>query len=346
MLNANEQKETLFIDSIFRQEVRRVHLNASVLVADSGKIIFQKNFGYENYEQKKLLSDSSAFQLASASKPFTATSILILYQQGKLSLDAEVKNYLPSFPYNGITVRTLLNHRSGLPNYIYLMDTVKLPSDGFLTNTDVLNFFAENKPPLHFPPNTRFEYCNTNYALLVLIIEAVSNEPFDQFVKENIFLPAHMHNSFVKTPASANANEALAYEGWKWQSIRKIPVDGVLGDKNIFASAHDLFLFDQALNHDILLNDSTLKQAYRGYSFEKRGFKNYGLGWRLRNFPDNEKLIYHNGWWRGYNSVFVRDPDQGLCVIVLCNHYNRSTYNIKAVLDEFHIGIGENELKE
>jgi CubicO group peptidase (beta-lactamase class C family) len=321
--------------------VKHAGFNGSVLVSDSGKIIYQNCFGYVNYGTKSRINDSSTFQLASTTKPFTATGILMLYEKGKIDLDKSVSEYLEGFPYDSITVRMLLNHRSGLPNYIYLFDSVKIPADSFISNKQVLDFFIDNQPSLQAVPGHHFQYCNSNYVLLALIIEKVSGRSYSQFLEENIFLPSHMHHTFVNNPNSAMSNQTLAYHGIGWSRVPFVATDGVLGDKGIYSTPYDLFLFDQALNHHLLLKEETLIEAYKGYSYEKAGIKNYGLGWRLKEFPDGEKLIYHNGWWRGYNSLFDRKPEKGICIVVLTNKYNRSTYNVSGLLNLLHISDGD-----
>ncbi|MFI5135907.1 MAG: serine hydrolase domain-containing protein, partial [Chitinophagales bacterium] len=347
-LSKSEQSLEFSIDTFFKNKVKHAGFNGSVLVADHGKIIYQNSFGYSQYESKKPLTDSSQFQLASASKPFTATAVLILRDKGEINLDDLVSKYLEGFPYDSITVRMLLTHRSGLGNYVYLFDSMKIPADSFITNQQVLDYFIQNKPSLQAAPGHHFQYCNTNYALLALIIEKVSGESYAQFLNENIFLPCHMHYTFVSDARSNHLfpNETLDYRGTHWSRVPPVPYDGVVGDKGIYSTPFDLYLFDQALDHGLLLKKETLDEAYKGYSYEKPGIRNYGLGWRLKEFPNGEKLIYHNGWWRGYNSVFDRRPDRGICVAVLTNKYNRNAYNLNGLFDLLHITDGETDEDE
>jgi CubicO group peptidase (beta-lactamase class C family) len=168
-LSAKEELLKENIDTFFQHKVQRAGLNGCVLVAAEGKILYRNCFGYGNYAAKAKLSDSSVFQLASVSKPFTATAVLLLSERGQLKLDEPVSTYLDAFPYPAITVRMLLNHRSGLMNYIYLFDTLKHQAKWY-SNEDVVNYFAQQKPPLQARPNSKFQYCNTNYALLASIV--------------------------------------------------------------------------------------------------------------------------------------------------------------------------------
>ncbi len=333
------------IDTFFQRKVKMAGLNGAVLVAHQGKVIYRKNFGFSNYQKRTSLTDSATFQLASVSKPFTATAVLILHQNHKLNIDDRVTAYLPDFPYDSITIRHLLNHRSGLPNYIYLFDTMKQQPDRYITNAEVVQYYIEHKPALQATPGHRFQYCNTNYALLAYLVEVVSGEPFADFLKRAVFNPAHMFHSYVRTLSDTIVPDfqTHGYIGSKWQPVAEVPYDGVAGDKGIFTTAWDLYLFDQALNHGLLLDSSLLNEAYKGYSFEKPGQKNYGLGWRLKEFAGDSRIVYHNGWWRGYNTLFVRNPEQGTCIIVLSNKLNRNVYDIAPLYEMLGLGTGMKE---
>lgn len=336
------------IDTFFQHKAKRAGLNGAVLVAQHGKILYQKNFGYLQYAGKKSLSDSSSFQLASVSKPFTATAILQLQEKGRLKIDDPVAKYIEQFPYEQITIRHLLNHRSGLLNYIYLFDTMKLDAGTFINNQDVVNYFIRQQPPLQSVPGHHFQYCNTNYALLAHVVELVSGQSFGSYLSENIFKPAHMYHTYLRdvTDTVPNLNQSVAYEGSKWTKVGDVPYDGVAGDKGIYSTTTDLFLFDQALNHGLLLPKELLDEAYKGYSYEKPGRKNYGLGWRLKEMDDSTKIIYHNGWWRGYNTLFVRRPDKETCIIVLANKYNRNVYDIGPLYEILGLNPGDKEEAE
>ncbi len=329
-LDATDRQLAHRIDTFFQHKAKRGGFNGTVLVAQHGKILYKQHFGYLNYPRKILLTDSSAFQLASASKPFTATAILQLQEKGRLHIDDPVSAYIKDFPYDSITIRHLLNHRSGLLNYIYLFDTMKLDAGTYISNQDVVNYFIRDKPPLQSVPGHHFQYCNTNYALLARLVEIASGQSFGNYLTEHIFYPAHMYHTYLRdvTDTIPSRNQCTAYEGSRWTEVGDVPYDGVAGDKGIYTTAADLYFFDQALNHGLLLGQELLDEAYKGYSFEKPGRKNYGLGWRLKELDDSSTIIYHNGWWRGYNTLFVRMPGKETCIIVLANKYNRNVYDI------------------
>ncbi|MEO6169301.1 MAG: serine hydrolase domain-containing protein [Chitinophagales bacterium] len=336
------------IDTFFQHKVKLAGMNGTVLVAHNGKVIYQNCFGFADYHQKTDLTDSATFQLASVSKPITATAVLLLHERNQLNIDDLVSKYIKGFPYEHITIRQLLNHRSGLANYIYLFDTMKLAKDNFITNHDVVDYFVTHKPALQATPGHKFQYSNTNYALLAYIVEQVSGKLYPVFLEENIFTPSHMYHTYVRdvTDSTRHNNQTVGYIGTKWTRVGDVPYDGVTGDKGVYTTAWDLYLFDQALNNGLLLKKELLDEAYKGYSYEKPGQKNYGLGWRLKEFEDSSRIIYHNGWWRGYNTLFVRKPEEGTCIIVLANKYNRNVYNVAPLYEMLGLKAGEKEGEE
>jgi CubicO group peptidase (beta-lactamase class C family) len=182
-------------------------------------------------------------------------------------------------------------------------------------------------------PDRNFTYCNTNYALLALIIEQISGMSYGDYLKKTFFIPLGMENSFVYSPELEN--QVLPSYNWKNQKEAFTYLDVVYGDKNIYSSARDLLKWDIALSTGNLFTPATLDAAYQGYSFERPGVKNYGLGWRLYLYPDKKKIIYHNGWWHGNNTVFARLVDDSATVIILGNKYNRCVYDAKKLYSAF-----------
>jgi len=143
-----------------------------------------------------------------------------------------------------------------------------------------------------------------------------------------------------------NCNQTCAFIGSKWGKVSCVPYDGAVGDKGVFSTCRDMYLFDQALNNNILLKKETLEEAYKGYSYEKPGQKNYGLGWRIKELPDSSRIIYHNGWWRGYNTLFVRNPEKGICIVILSNKYNRTIYDVRSLYNILNLSDGEMDMEE
>jgi CubicO group peptidase (beta-lactamase class C family) len=314
------------LDSFYRREVNS-GFNGSVLVGYKGKIMYERYFGYCDKGNGTLLCAQNPSQLASTSKPFTATAVLWLHQNKYLNIDQPVQKYLKDFPYPDITITMLLNQRSGLPDYTKMGNRFWKTNEP-MYNEDLLQILAKYKPSLNSRPNTRFEYSNTNYAMLARLIEEVAAMPYKQFMKEFIFEPLGMKNTFVYDPADRGLYAAQLTQSYKynWTIFAETNEDGVYGDKGIYSTVEDMYRWDQSFYNHVLLNEKTLKMAYTGYSNEKAGVKNYGLGWRMMNFPDGYKIIYHNGWWHGNNTVFYRFVQDNFTIIVLGNKFNSKIY--------------------
>lgn len=321
-------------ESFYDMYLRRSGFNGAMLVARKGQIVYEKYAGFRSFENKDSLDVNTPFHLASVSKTFTGMAVCKLWEEGKLNVDDEVSKYLEGFNYPGITVKTLLNHRSGLPNYVHVMEEKGWDRKVPVTNQDVLQFLITKKGQLSVGrPDRSFTYCNTNYALLALIIEKVSGKTYNDYLRTTFFEPLGMENSFVYTPELEST--VPASYNWKNQREAFTYLDLVYGDKNIYSTARDLLKWDRALTYGSLFRKETLDAAYSGYSFEKPGVKNYGLGWRLYLYPDNRKIIYHNGWWHGNNTVFARLPNDSATVIILGNKYNRRIYDAKKLYSAF-----------
>lgn len=321
-------------EQFYHDILEKSHFNGEFLVAKKGEIIFEKYAGYSNFATKDPINAGSALHLASVSKTFTAMAVLKLWEEGKLNINDEVSVYLPGFPYQGVTVKTLLNHRSGLPNYVHVMEQLGWDRKRIVYNSDILQFLITNKTKLQVGrPDRSFHYCNTNYALLALIIEKVSDLPYPQYIHENFFTPLGMTDSYVFT--MSDSLSALPSYNYKNQREAFTYLDAVYGDKNIYSTVRDLLKWETALSYGNLFKPSTLDSAYSGYSYEKKGIKNYGLGWRMLEYPNNEKIIFHNGWWHGNNTVFARILKDSATIIILGNKYNRNIYQAKKLFPAF-----------
>lgn len=320
------------LSEFFDTSLLRSGFNGGVLVAKNGNILYEKYSGKVDIRKSDSITASTSFHIASTSKTFTGIATLRLVQEGKLSLSDTINKFFPGFPYTGITVKMLLNHRSGLPNYLYFMSNNKwgiLP-DGkwnkqMATNRDMLNMLIEKKPNVTGRPDGKFTYSNTNYALLALIIEEVTGKSYPVYMKEKFFIPLQMNNTFVFTlKDTLTATPSFTTTGTYWNNDF---LDATYGDKNIYSTPQDLLKWDQALYTNQVLEQSWLDSAFKAYSFEKPGIHNYGLGWRLQLLPNGKKVIYHFGKWHGNNAAFARLPDEKATVIILGNRFNRNIYN-------------------
>jgi CubicO group peptidase (beta-lactamase class C family) len=305
--------------------------NGSVLVAKAGKVIYQRSLGLLDKKKNTPLSDTSMFQLASVSKVLTATAILILHERGKVDINQPFSYYFPDFPYLDVTVKDLLNHRSGLPNYIYCLNDEICRPDYHMSNAEMYSSMVLRKPAPYLRPGRRFNYCNTNYALLPLLIEKVSGLSYSEFMKKEIFGPLGMnHSATIHDIDLGAANVTRPYDN-RWRPVAFDASDYVLGDKSIYSTPYDLFLFSEALYQNKLIKSETQQLAYTPFSKERK-LSNYGFGWRLSNFNDPlKKEVYHNGWWHGYRSSFHRRLNDTLTVVILSNKLNSNTYQSNKV---------------
>ncbi|MBP6731827.1 MAG: beta-lactamase family protein [Chitinophagales bacterium] len=320
------------LDTYFTNKSIKEGFSGSVLISVKGHPVYEKCFGYCDYRNKDLLTDTNSFQLASVSKTLTATAVLWCAEHDLLSLDDSLNKYFPQLPYNGITVKQLLCHRSGLPNYLYFCSG-KCAKGQYLTNQSVIAIMAKEKPALYAKPNKKFEYCNTNYLLLASIVEQVSGKSFKSFMQETFFAPLGMEHTFIYDYSNAGDRKiAISYNS-KWQIQADDCFDGVVGDKGCYSTVHDMFLWDNAFYEEKLLSQPMMREAYAPRSFEHPGKRNYGYGWRLMQQSDNSWLVYHNGWWHGNNTVFYRNIQDTAAIIILSNKFNRSVYRVQPVFD-------------
>jgi CubicO group peptidase (beta-lactamase class C family) len=294
-------------------------------------LIYERSFGFSHFNKAEPMNLETTFQLASISKTFTGTAILLLQKEGLLDVDDNVKEHIPEFPYDNITIRHLLTHTSGLQNYMWLVER-NWRRSGKPNNEDVLKLFVNHRRPLNFSPGHRFEYSNTGFVFLALLIERVSGMSYAEYVHQHIFEPLEMTRSFVydlHNPVEID-NRAYGFRQWRGSHII-IPddnLDGPLGDKGIFSTVGDLFKWDQALYRSSLLPSDVWKQAFEHGRLNNDSTINYGFGWRLQNYLD-KKIVHHPGRWHGFRTSFKRFIDDHTTLILLSNN-NR---NIAGVIE-------------
>ena len=334
-IHASEKAYAL--DSLFKRKAKIQGFNGAVLIAQKGVILYTNVFGYADLKTKDSLNINSAFQLASISKTFTGAAILLLAQDKKLKLKDSIQKFIPSFPYQGITIEDLLSHRSGLPNYLYCFENKRRQNGPAPTNDTILKWFceADSLPKPYNQPNRSFSYNNSNYIILASIIEKISGISYERFVRTRIFEPLGMKHSFIDTiaPNSLLCNRTTGHQGNKCRAREFF--DGVYGDKGIYASVGDLERWYFALHSGCLLKKHWLKEAFTPRSFEHKSRHNYGLGFRLMTDPkemNKVHYVYHGGWWAGFSTMLWMDMDADIVIIVLGNRKNASVYDIKSVM--------------
>lgn len=318
------------IDSFYNKNWPNKSANGSFLVAKNGQIIYERYEGYANFSKKTKISANTPLHIASVSKVLTATAVLKLVNAKRIDLDQKVDTILKEFPYPEVTIRTLLNHRSGMRNYAYFTQKKDNIWDRHKTlrNQDILSLMATKDIGLEFKTDTRFSYCNTNYAILALIIEKVTKLSYKEAMKQIIFEPLGMKDTFVFDYDTDKKNVAPSYKGNKVE-IGMDYLDAVYGDKNIYSTPRDLLKFDRAKNAPTFLEPELLAQVYKGYSNERKGRKNYGLGIRMINWETGQNFYFHNGWWHGNTSAYITLRKENVTIIALSNKFTRKTYDVR-----------------
>jgi N-acyl-D-amino-acid deacylase len=328
ILTQEQEQKVAKIDSVLNYYHGLGILNGTVLVAEAGKVIYQKGFGYANMDTKDPLEPKSVFRLASVSKQFTAMCIMMLEEQNKLNYDDDFQKYLPELKYEGVTIRHLLWHTSGMPDYIDFMPK-HFPDDEYV-NDDVIKTMAKHHPEKEFEPGERYEYSNTGYLLLASIVERVSGVSFIKFIQQNIFDRIGMSSSIIpfgKNEFVEMANRVRGYNrtkdgGHVDNDYTSYDYD-VCGDGGMFSSVIDLFKWNEALYTEKMVKQETIKEAFQPYVLNDGSVGDYGFGWSV-NEIDSNKLVDHSGSWIGFRTYILRDITNKHCVIILTNVGNRN----------------------
>lgn len=337
------------IDNFFSNNFKNNFENVSFLVAKNGQIIYEKYEGFADKEHNILNSPETPLHIASVSKVLTASAILKLIDANKISLDQKLTTLFDGFPYPEVTIRTLLNHRSGMKKYNYFCDDkANWGRDKNLTNNDLLNVIISKNIPLETKTGTHFSYNNTNYALLALVIEKVTGMKYAEAMKKIIFEPLDMKNTFVIDETMPKERATPSYKG----NYTKYPfdfLDNVYGDKNIYSTPRDLLKFDLSRNAPNFLSKELLAEVYKGYSYESKGIKNYGLGIRMREWETGQTLYYHNGWWHGNTAAYITLKKEHAVIIALSNKFTHKTFQMKrlsALFGDYPFKLNDTIAKE
>ncbi len=336
------------IDSLVQLKNKGGHFNGCVLAANNGKVIYKNCTGYSNYENKTPLNDSSMFELASCSKQFTAMAIMMLAEQGKLKYTDTIQKYILGLPYKNITIENLLTHTSGIPDYFEMLDK-HWDKTKYASNYDIVTCFQKYKPKILFKPGKKYEYSNTGYAMLSVIIEKVSGMTYGDYLSKNIFEPLHMKNTRVyntrRTKHESINNYAYGYV--YSDSLKKhvlpdilpnydfvIYMDAITGDGDVNSTISDLYLWDKGLRENKLVLKSTLDKAFTKAKLKSGEEINYGNGWELQCDGKFENIAYHSGAWPGYHTFILHFIDKEKTIIILSNneYQNMSEFVNKAAL--------------
>lgn len=311
---------------------------ASVLVVRNGRVAWMKSYGSADVEQHVAVVPQTNFRLASLSKQFTATAIMLLVADGRLRYDDEISAILPALPAyaHGVTVRNLLNHTSGLPDY-----------ESFVPDSQAVQVLDGDVPTLiskattlQFPAGTRYAYSNTGYALLALIVEKVSGRRFADVLRERIFVPLGMTGTVAREEGrSVVGHRAYGYAVGTSGVHRtdQSNTSAVLGDGGIYSSVVDLAKWDRALARHTLVRAADQRLAWTPPTLPSPATTEYGFGWFADRAQGTLRLRHH-GESRGFTNAIVRYPDKRLTVIVLTNRTGGAPWNIAQHIAELYLG--------
>jgi CubicO group peptidase (beta-lactamase class C family) len=322
------------IDALFPASLKSNKApGAAALVVYNGRIVFRRGYGVTDLRTLEPIDERTNFRLASFTKQFTAACIMLLVHDGKLHYEDHLNDIFPEFPAYGksITVRNLLNHTSGLEDYegLMLKQYPDTPPENIpqIHDAGVLKLL-EQQTSAKFPPGTKWEYSNSGYAVLAMIVEKVSGKPFGQFLRERIFTPLNMKNTLAyekgknKVPHRAYGHTP---KDNAWHETDQSPTSAVLGDGGIYSSIDDLAKWDRALLLHTLLSEAEMQPALTPVQpadgpagFPEGKPVSYGFGWFLDPYKGHERMS-HDGSTIGFGTTIQRFPDDQLTIIILAN---------------------------
>lgn len=347
-------KKTI-MENFVREAYEKGVFTGTWLYAEHGEVVSKGAVGFRDSGDTLPMKEDSIFNLASVSKQFTASAIMLLMRKGLLSLDDEIMKFFPQIPYKGVTVRHLLTHTGGLPDYMdWVIETAKA-ENRIPGNEVIVRFLAESGEEPEFRPGERYEYSNTGYSLLAQIVEKVSGVPFEDFMKQNVFEPACLTSTFVGHPYK----DGITIENGVCGMFRGeggfisaedtgekdyfTLLDGGAGCGFVYSNILDLFKWDKALRENLVLSAEEQKlmsapaMLNNGEPVDNDEGRSYGFGWGIENDENLGLILTHAGGWAGFNTWFERFIDANR-VFVLLNC--RETDDVRG-LDSFETGMRE-----
>jgi CubicO group peptidase (beta-lactamase class C family) len=301
-----------------------------ILVAENGEILFEEAMGMRTYENRILMHQDDVFELASLSKQFTAMMVMICKEKGLLNFDDPLSNYIDT-PYPGISIRNLLTHTSGLPDYQAVMDE-HWDKSKVAGNPDILEYLREYAPVKSFDPGEQYEYSNTGYVLLASIVEKVTGKDFVTLSREWIFQPLGMKSTDIRSLEEKAKVQTFAAGHLKnkknqyvnastfrdsdytiWLGKRK-------GPGRVSSNATDLLKWDQALYSEKLVSKKTIEEAFTPFRLNNERRSYYGFGWEIEPKSPFGKMVMHTGDNPGYKTIIVRFIEENKTIIILNNN--------------------------
>lgn len=326
------------LDHLFSIITSEEILNGGVCIRLGTDFLYSRFIGYSDFEEKRFIDESTSFDLASVTKQFTAMAIMQLKEKELLAYSDDIKEYIHEIPYEIITIRNLLNHTSGIPDYTLLFHE-KWDKSKVATNKEVLEYLATYKPKMLFKPGEGWEYSNTGYVLLAIIIERISGMSFQKYMKAHIFDVLSMHDSFVVNSLYETKQLSSVAKGYAFDDIHNKVKQAeeleeykyasylgcIYGDGGIKSSLTDLLKWDKALDNNTLVKDTTWSEAIIPTVLADGSAVEYGFGWQMVNDDELGKIIFHGGSWPGYSSSLIKYIDKDVSILYMSN----CTYGIE-----------------
>lgn len=339
------QEKAARIDSFLTVMHQYDMFNGSMLVAEHGKIVYERSTGYIDLEHKIPNTDTSHFNLASVSKPFTAIAVLQLIQKRKLNLSDPLTKYFADFPYPAVTIRHLLTHTGGLPVLEdFTRQYINEHPDEIITSEKAYAILVALKQPLKYQPGNKWAYSNLGYIILAMLVEKISNMPFATYMKKNVFLPAGMKTTYIRGYASPNTPRYIIPTMYEtaYKNVDSLDhtiiythynLGGNVGPSNVVSTLRDLLNFDNALSAGKLLNASLLKEAFtpvilnNGDTFHMgKGPRSYGFGWNVMQQASKDTVVFHDGHIIGLTTMLYKNLSKDLSIIFYNNNGDFSPF--------------------
>ena len=339
LMEAIMDKKTM-IEKLVRDAHEKAGFTGTWLYAEKGEIVSSGAIGINDLEKGTPISEDMVFDLASVTKQFTASAVMLLKRRGLLSPDDEITKFFPGLPFPGVTVRNLLTHTGGLPDYEEWIEKTAEAEGNIPGNDIMIRFLMESGEEAEFAPGEKWEYSNTGYCVLAQIIEKVSGVPFEEFLEQNIFIPAgmtstkvcHRRKDGIEVP---NLALGMVYEDGRYilpddspdpDNNDVVPLDGVNGDGLVHSNIFDLFRWDRVLREGSIITLEEQAEMYTptllnngepGLDDDEIGPTCYGYGWDIMNDPEHGLIVAHSGGWPGYSLWFERFIDEDKVIIKL-----------------------------
>ena len=330
------------LNSYFEQCEAFQICNGTVLIVEDGNVIFNKTMGLTGDGSVHLLSDGDQFDIGSITKQFTAAAIMRLHDKGLLSFDDDLRDHLPELPYEGVTLRHLLNHTSGLPeSFGYYTQLYREGAIDFnITNDHLLQVLSTEDLPVVAAPGEEWAYLNTGYALLACVVERVSGVPFDIFLEAEFFNPLNMQDTIIRGPDNESKITDRTY-GFRLGAdgnqhpYDQIPYFYVAGSGGAYSTATDLHAWERALSARDVFSTKSWTEAITPATLNDGTEHPYGFGWVLKPSKMGENRVSHGGHWRGFRAALEMFPSKDRSIIILTN--NGADDSVDQAIDDVEV---------